>query len=293
MNREMKLRFGIPIGSLQKATLEMMARAGFNVVVHPRSYYPTVDDEELEVRLIRPQDMSRFVEKGVVDAGLTGNDWVAENGSDVHVVTELHYSKETLKPVRWVLAVPEDSPIREVKDLANKRIATELVNVCRNFLSSHGIHAEVEFSHGATESKAPDLVDAIMDCTETGSSLRANRMRIIETVLVSRTQMIANRSAWANPWKRRKMESLATLLCGAVNARFMVGLKMNVSKENFQRVIAVLPAMKRPTVSPLADEAGYALETIVDESIVRSLLPELQRAGAEGIVEYPLNKVIP
>jgi len=289
----MKLRFGIPIGSLQKATLEMMARAGFNVSVHSRSYYPSVDDEELEARLIRPQDMSRFVEHGVVDAGLTGNDWVAENGSDVHVVTELYYSKQTLNPVRWVLAVPEDSPIRDIKDLAGKRIATELVNVCRNFLASKGIQAEVEFSHGATESKAPDLVDAIMDCTETGSSLRANRMRILETVLISRTEMIANRAAWAEPWKRRKMESLATLLTGAVNARFMVGLKMNVSKENFDKVIAVLPAMKRPTVSPLAGEAGYALETIVDETVVRALLPELQRAGAEGIVEYPLNKVIP
>ena len=289
----MKLRFGIPIGSLQKATLETMARAGWNVVVHQRSYYPSVDDDELEARLIRPQDMSRFVEKGVLDCGLTGNDWVAENESDVEVITELVYSKATMNPVRWVIAVPEDSDIRTVQDLEGKLISTELVNVARKYLVEHDIEAQVEFSHGATESKAPDLVDAVIDCTETGSSLRANRMRIVETVLVSRTQLIANKSAYTDEWKRKKMDSLAMLLKGAINARFKVGLKMNVAEENLQAVLAVLPAMKRPTVSNLAAGAGYALETIVDESVVRNMIPALRRAGAQAIVEYPLNKVIP
>ena len=289
----MKLKFGVPIGSLQKATLEMMARAGWNVTLRPRSYYPSVDDEELTVRLIRPQDMSRFVENGVIDCGLTGNDWVAENGSDVAVVTELVYSKATLNPVRWVIAVPEDSGIAKVEDLKGKRLSTELVNVAQKYLAERGIKAEVEFSHGATESKAPDLVDAIMDCTETGSSLAANRMRIIETVLVSRTQLIANRAAYADVWKQLKMDSLAMLFQGAVNARSKVGLNMNVAESDLEGVLALLPAMKRPTVGTLANGAGYALETIVDESVVRSMLPELRRAGAEAIVEYPLNKVIP
>jgi len=289
----MKLRFGIPIGSLQKATLETMARAGWKVVVHGRSYYPSVDDDELEARLIRPQDMSRFVEKGVVDCGLTGNDWVAENESDVEVVTELVYSKATMSPVRWVIAVPADSDIRTLEDLEGKLISTELVNVARKYLAERGIEADVEFSHGATESKAPDLVDAIIECTETGSSLRANRMRIVETVLVSRTQLIANKTSYADEWKRKKTDALAMLLKGAINARFKVGLKMNVAEADLQAVLKVLPAMKRPTVSNLAAGAGYALETIVDESVVRNIIPALRRAGAEAIVEYPLNKVIP
>jgi ATP phosphoribosyltransferase len=289
----MKLKFGIPIGSLQKATLEMMARAGWNVSVRSRSYYPSVDDDELECRLIRPQDMSRFVEKGVIDCGLTGNDWVAENGSDVDVITELIYSKQTLNPIRWVLAVPEASDIQSVKDLQGKRVSTELVNVARNYLKENGVDAEVEFSHGATESKAPDLVDAIMDCTETGSSLVANKMRIVDTVLTSRTQMIANKAAMVDEWKRTKMESMSMLFGGAINARFKVGIKMNVVKEKLEQVLAVLPAMKKPTVSNLANDAGFALETILDESVVRSIIPELRRAGGEAIVEYPLNKVIP
>ena len=289
----MILKFGIPIGSLQQATLGMLARAGFNVSLRSRSYYPSVDDEELAMRLLRPQDMSRFVEKGVIDCGLTGNDWVAENGSDVEIVTELVYSKQSLVPFRWIIAVPEDSPIREVKDLEGKRIATELVNVTRRFLADRGVSAEVEFSHGATESKAPDLVDAIVDGTETGASLRANRMRIIETVMSSATQLIANKIAWADPAKREKIESLAILFQGAIAARFKVGLKMNVSEEDLRKVLAILPSMKGPTVSPLADNAGFAIETIVDEVVVRKILPELRRAGAEAIVEYPLNKVIP
>lgn len=289
----MKLKFGIPIGSLQEATLTMMQRAGFTVTVRSRNYYPSVDDEELECRLMRPQDMSRFVEKGVVDAGLTGSDWVAENGSKVHTVTELTYSKQTLNPIRWVIAVPEDSPIKTVKDLGGRRISTELVNVCKQYLRTHGVKAQVEFSHGATESKAPDLVDAIMDCTETGSSLKANRMRIIDTVLTSKTVLIATSEAWKDEWKRTKIENLSILFCGAITARFMVGLKMNVSKERFDKVLAALPAMKKPTVASLANGAGFALEVIVDESVVRKMVPELRRAGAEGIVEYPLNKVIP
>jgi ATP phosphoribosyltransferase len=270
----------------------MMARAGFRVNVRPRSYYPSIDDDEIEARLMRPQDMSRFVEKGVVDCGLTGNDWVAENESKVHVITELTYSKQTLTPFRWVIAVPEDSPIRSVADLAGKRISTELVNVATRFLEKRNISAHVEFSHGATESKAPDLVDAIMDGTETGSSLRANRMRIVETVMVSQTQFIANLDAWNDEWKRRKMAAFAMLFKGALEARFKVGLKMNVADSDLNKVLAVLPAMKKPTISSLANGAGHALEVIVDETVVREIIPELKRAGAEGIVEYPLNKVI-
>jgi len=289
----MKLKFGIPIGSLQKATLDMMARAGFCVTVRPRSYYPSVDDEELEPRLLRPQDMSRFVEKGVIDCGLTGNDWVAENDSDVHVAAELVYSKQSLVPFRWVAAVPADSPIRKVSDLEGKRIATELVNVTRRFLAERGVSAEVEFSHGATESKAPDLVDAIVDGTETGSSLRANNMRIVDTVMTSTTQLIVNRQAWADSWKHAKIEALAILFRGALAARFKVGLKMNVAEENLRAVLEILPSMKGPTMSSLTAGKGYALEVIVDESVVRKLVPELRRAGAEGIIEYPLNKVIP
>ena len=289
----MKLKLGIPIGSLQEATLDMMRRAGFNISVRQRSYHPDIDDPEIEARLMRPQDMSRFVEKGVVDCGLTGSDWVAENGSRVQVVAELSYSKQTLSPFRWVIAVPEDSPARSVRDLEGKRISTELVNVARDFLKKKGVSAEVEFSHGATESKAPDLVDAIMDGTETGASLRANRMRILDTVMTSRTQFIANVDSWAHEWKREKIESLSILFQGALAARFKVGLKMNVTAQNLDKVLEVLPAMKRPTVSPLAGGAGYALETIVDEAVVRKIIPELKRAGAEAIVEYPLNKLIP
>ena len=287
------LRIGLPIGSLEQATLSMMARAGFNVYTPERSYYPAVDDEELEARRIRPQDMSRFVEKGVVDCGVTGNDWVAENGSDVAVVGELPYSKQTLLPFRWVIAAPDDSPIRTIEDLQGKRISTELVNVARRFLADRGIEAEVEFSHGATEAKAPDIVDAVIDGTETGSSLRANNLRIVAEVMTSYTQFIASHEAWADAWKRKKMESLYMLFQGAIAARVKVGLKMNVSADDLEGVLAILPAMKMPTVSPLSGDAGYAIDTIVDEHVVRRIIPELKRAGAGGIVEYPLNKVIP
>ncbi len=289
----MKLALGLPIGSLQQTTLQLMEKAGFKIWVEPRSYYPTCDDPELSVRLIRPQDMSRFVEKAAVDAGITGQDWVLENGSDVTVVTELVYAKQRLVPVRWVLAVPEDSPIRSVKDLNGKRIATELVEATKKYLAKNGIEAEVEFSHGATEAKAPDIVDAIVDVTETGSSLRANNMRIVETVVTSTTQLIANNEVWKDTWKRSKIEALAVLLQGAISAREKAGLKMNVSKESLQLVLGVLPAMRKPTISELSGGEGYAVESIVDEAVIRQLIPKLKQAGAEGIVEYPLNKVIP
>ncbi|MEK7242005.1 MAG: ATP phosphoribosyltransferase [Planctomycetota bacterium] len=286
------LILGIPKGSLQEATVEMMKRAGYKVRVPQRSYYPSIDDEELEGRLIRPQDMSRYVEKGIIDAGLTGADWVKENGSDVRVVASLVYAKQQLTKVRWVMAVPEDSPIRKVLDLQGKRIATELVNVTRGYLSERGVTAEIEFSHGATEAKAPHLVDAIVELTETGSSLRANNLRILDTVMESTTLFIANHNSWRDPWKKEKIENLAMLFTGAIIAGEKVGLKMNVPNSSLEQVLKKLPALRRPTVSPLAEGAGYAIETVVDESVARRIIPELKRAGAEGIIEYSLNKVI-
>ena len=286
------LILGIPKGSLQEATVEMMKRAGYKVRVPQRSYYPSIDDEELEGRLIRPQDMSRYVEKGIIDAGLTGADWVKENGSDVRVVASLVYAKQQLTKVRWVMAVPEDSPIRKVLDLQGKRIATELVNVTRGYLSERGVTAEIEFSHGATEAKAPHLVDAIVELTETGSSLRANNLRILDTVMESTTLFIANHDSWKDPWKKEKIENLAMLFTGAIIAGEKVGLKMNVPNSSLEQVLKKLPALRRPTVSPLAEGAGYAIETVVDESVARRIIPELKRAGAEGIIEYSLNKVI-
>ena len=286
------LILGIPKGSLQEATVEMMKRAGYKVRVPQRSYYPSIDDEELEGRLIRPQDMSRYVEKGIIDAGLTGADWVKENGSDVRVVASLVYAKQQLTKVRWVMAVPEDSPVRKVSDLQGKRIATELVNVTRGFLSERGVTAEIEFSHGATGAKAPHLVDAIVELTETGSSLRANNLRILDTVMESTTLFIANHDSWRDPWKKEKIENLAMLFTGAIIAGEKVGLKMNVPNSSLEQVLKKLPALRRPTVSPLAEGAGYAIETVIDESVARRIIPELKRAGAEGIIEYSLNKVI-
>lgn len=286
------LILGIPKGSLQEATVEMMKRAGYKVRVPQRSYYPSIDDEELEGRLIRPQDMSRYVEKGIIDAGLTGADWVKENGSDVKVVASLVYAKQQLTKVRWVIAVPETSPIRKVLDLQGKRIATELVNVTRGYLSERGVTAEIEFSHGATEAKAPHLVDAIVELTETGSSLRANNLRILDTVMESTTLFIANHDSWRDPWKKEKIENLAMLFTGAIIAGEKVGLKMNVPASSLEQVLKKLPALRRPTVSPLAEGAGYAIETVIDESVARRIIPELKRAGAEGIIEYSLNKVI-
>ncbi len=287
-----KLSFGLPKGSLQESTIGMMKNAGYKVYVSSRSYYPSIDDDEMSVRLIRPQDMARYVEKGIIDAGLTGQDWVEEAGVDVRCVEKLVYAKQQLTKVRWVIAVPEDSSIESVEDLQGKRISTELVNVTKRYLEEKGIHADIEFSHGATEAKAPDLVDAIVELTETGSSLRANKLRIIETVTESATVFIANHKSWEDPWKRQKIENLAILFHGAIIARDKVGLKMNISNEGLNSLLEKLPALRTPTISPLSGNAGYAIETVMDESVVRNIIPELKRVGAEGIIEYPLNKVI-
>lgn len=288
----MKLKLGLPKGSLEEATLRMFEKAGFKILVGSRSYFPSVDDEELEIILVRAQEIARYIEEGILDAGLTGRDWIEENGADVVCVTDLVYAKSSQRPVRWVLAVPNDSEIQSVKDLEGKRIATELVRVTREYLKRNGVKAEVEFSWGATEMKPPRLADAIVELTETGSSLRANNLRIVETVLESTTIFIANRSSWDDPWKRQKIENISILLKGALTAGEKVGLKMNVSKESLSKVISILPALKKPTVAPLSDEGWYDVDTIIDETVVRRIIPELKRAGAEGIVEYPLNKVI-
>lgn len=286
------LQLGIPKGSLQDSTVEMMRRAGYRVEVSARSYYPAVDDEEMSVRLIRPQDMPRFVERGIIDAGLTGADWIAENGSDVEKVTELVYAKQQFMPVRWVVAVAGDSPIRKVEDLDGKRISTELVNVTCQFLLERGLKAEVEFSHGATETKVPELVDAIVELIETGETLRAHGLRVVDTVMESTTWLIACKASWEDPWKRTKIENLGTLFEGAIVAQSKVGLKMNVPSDCLQKVLSLLPALRDPTVSPLAGESGYAVETVLEEKVARDLIPKLKRAGAEGIIEYGLNKVV-
>ena len=288
-----KLKLALPKGSLEEATYSLMRKAGFNTSVTSRSYFPTVDDPELEVVLYRPQEMPRYVEDGVADAGLTGHDWVVENGSNVLELCELTYSKRTRNPVRWVLAVHEDSTFKTVRDLRGKKIATELVKVTQEYLKKNKVKADVEFSWGATEVKPPKLADAIVEATETGSSLRANHLRIIDTVLVSTTQIIANKESYANSWKHRKIDNLILLLQGAILAAGKVGLKMNVSKKDLEKVLRLLPAMKKPTISNLSDKNWYDVETIADESVVRELIPELKKAGATGIIEYPLNKVIP
>ncbi len=292
MSKEHVLRFGLPKGSLQEATIQKMAKAGFNIQVSSRSYIPYVDDEELEVRLIRAQEISRYVEHGYLDCGITGHDWIVENGSKVHEVGEFLFSKATRQPARWVLAVPENSPIKSVKDLAGKRIATEVVHLTKQFLRKHGVKAEVEFSWGATEVKAHELVDAIVELTETGSSLRANKLRIVETLLASTPRLIANRGAWKDAWKRRKVEQLALLLQGALEAEAKVGLKMNLAEANLPKLLANLPALRNPTISHLSLPGWVAVETIIDERVVRELIPQLKAAGAEGIIEYPLNKVV-
>ena len=288
------LKLGLPKGSLQEATIRLMGRAGFRVRVSERSYVPTVDDAELSPVLIRAQEMSRYVEEGALDCGITGHDWILENRSKVHRVTPLVYAKQSNRPVRWVLAVPHDSPIRAPNDLNGKRIATELVSVTKEYCRAHGVQAHVEFSWGATEVKVSGgLVDAIVELTETGASLAANGLRIVDTLCESTTQLIANQTAWRDPWKRRKMEGLAMLLLGAVEAEGKVGLKMNVPERHLQRVLALLPAMKKPTVSHLTETGWLALEVMIDELQVRTLIPQLKAAGAQGIIEYPLNKVIP
>jgi ATP phosphoribosyltransferase len=291
MNKQ-TLRFGLPKGSLQEATLEKMAKAGFNISVGSRSYIPYVDDPELEIRLIRAQEISRYVEHGFLDCGITGYDWIQENNSKVHEVGVFQFNKATRQTARWVLAVPEDSPIKSVKDLRGRRIATELVNMTRKYLRKHKVKAEVEFSWGATEMKAHELVDAIVDITETGSSLRANKLRIVDTLLESTPRLIANRDSWKNQWKRRKIEILSLLLKGALEAEAKVGLKMNISRQNLAALLKSLPALRNPTISNLSLEGWVAVETIIDEHVVRELIPALKAAGAEGIIEYPLNKVV-
>src|SRR6266851_3662498 len=292
MKKKQILRFGLPKGSLQDATIEKMAKAGYNISVSSRSYIPYVDDEELEIRMIRAQEISRYVEHGYLDCGITGYDWIQENGSKVHEVGEFQFSKVTRQPTRWVLAVPEDSPIKSVKDLRGKRIATEVVNLTKKYLRRHKVKAEVEFSWGATEVKAHELVDAIVEITETGSSLKANNLRIVDTLLVSTPRLIANRAAWKDRWKRKKIETLALLLAGALEAEAKVGLKMNIEHKNLASLLQKLPALRNPTVSSLSQAGWVAVETIIDEHIVREMIPALKAAGAEGIIEYPLNKVV-
>lgn len=286
------LRFGLPKGSLQDATIQKMAKAGWNISVSSRSYIPYVDDPEMEVRLIRAQEISRYVEHGYLDCGITGHDWVMENGSDVHEVGEFLFSKVSRKPARWVLCVPESSPVKSVKDLKGKRIATEVVNLTKKYLKKHGVKAEVEFSWGATEVKAHELVDAIVEVTETGSSLRANKLRIVDELLSSTPRLIANHGAWKDKWKRRKIETIALLLKGALDAEAKVGLKMNIREKDVPTLLRNLPSLRNPTISSLSQRGWVAVETIIDEHVVRELIPALKAAGAEGITEYPLNKVV-
>ncbi len=287
-----KLRFGLPKGSLEQATLELFARAGFNVSVSSRSYFPGIDDPELELVMFRAQEMSRYVEDGLLDGGLTGHDWVCENGSDVQEVCELVYAKAQARPVRWVLAVPEESPVATAKDLDGGIVATELVNVTKRYFAERGINVKVEFSWGATEVKAR-LLSGIVDVTETGSSIKANNLRIVDTILTSTTRLIANRQSWADQWKREKLADLGLLLNGAIAAKEKVGLKMNVDRADLDRVLARLPAEKSPTISPLADGQFVAVEVIVDEAVQRPLVLQLKKAGASGIITYPLNLIIP
>jgi ATP phosphoribosyltransferase len=292
MKNKQMLRFGLPKGSLQDATIEKMGKAGFNISVSSRSYIPYVDDDELEVRMIRAQEISRYVEHGYLDCGITGYDWIQENNSKVHEVGEFQFSKATRQPARWVLAVPEDSAIKSVKDLKGKRIATEVVNLTRKYLRKNKVKAEVEFSWGATEVKAHELVDAIVEITETGSSLRANKLRIVDTLLTSTPRLIANHDSWKDAWKRKKIEIMALLLKGALEAEAKVGLKMNIARKNLDQLLKTLPALRNPTVSSLSLEGWVAVETIIDEHTVREMIPALKAAGAEGIIEYPLNKVV-
>ncbi len=289
---EQILTLGIPAGSLQEATAQLFAKAGYQIRFRSRSYYPSIDDAEIECILIRAQEMARYVQDGVMDAGLTGHDWIVENGAQVVEVAELVFSKVSRKPVRWVLAVPEDSPIREPADLAGKHIATEGVNLTRDYLERHNVEAHVEFSWGATEVKPPRLADAIVEVTETGSSLRANNLRVVDTILVSTPRLIANQVSWEDAWKRQKMENIALMLRGAMAAEGKVGMMMNVPEDSLGAVLNILPALQKPTISSLSDDGWTAVNTIIDEAVVRDIVPRVRAAGAVGIVEYPLNKII-
>lgn len=283
---------GLPKGSLESATIDLFAKAGWKITQSSRSYKPTFDDSDLDGRFVRAQEVSRYVEHGYFDCGLTGHDWIVENGSEVVEVCDLVYSRASAVRSRWVLAVPEDSPVKSVADLQGKRIATELVNTTRKYLRARDVQAEVEFSWGATEVKVPDLVDAIVDLTETGSSLKANRLRIVDTLLYTNTKLVANRAAWQVPEKRRKIEQIALLLKAALEAAGKVGLILNLPRARVEEVLAILPALRRPTVSTLSDPAWAALETVIEERTVREIIPVLKAHGAEGIVEYPLNKIV-
>lgn len=286
------LMLGLPKGSLQDATIKLFGKAGFNISVSSRSYRPSIDDEELDGRFVRAQEVSRYVEHGYFDCGLTGQDWVRENDSDVVEVCDLVYSRASNKRSKWIIAVPEASSVQSVKDLEGKRIATEVVNITRQYLKDNGVNAEVEFSWGATEVKVPDLVDAIVDLTETGNSIRANKLRIVDTLLYTNTVLIANKASWENPQKRKKIENIALLLQSALEANSKVGLKLNIEKSKLDGILTDLPALRNPTINRLADEAWVAIDTILDEKTVREIIPELKARGAEGIIEYPLNKVV-
>ena len=286
------LKLGLPKGSLQEATFEKLAKAGYNVKVSSRSYSPYIDDEEMEIRLIRAQEVSRYVEHGYLDCGITGHDWVIENGSKVHEVGEFLFSKATRQAARWVLAVPENSRIRKPADLQGKRIATEVVQITKKYLRKHKVKADVEFSWGATEVKAHELVDAIVEITETGNSLRANKLRIVDTLLTSTPRLIVNQASWKQKWKREKIETFALLLRGALDAESKVGLKLNILEKKLSKLLQSLPALRNPTVSSLALPGWVAVETVIDEQIVREIIPQLKAAGAEGIIEYPLNKIV-
>ena len=288
----MKLKIGLPKGSLQEKTFEMFQRAGYRITVGSRSYFPRIDDPELEVVLLRAQEISLYVEDGVFDCGITGKDWIEENSSKVHEVAEFVYAKSGLGKVKWVIAVPESSKIRSVKDLDGKHIATEAVSITKKFLKKHGVKADVEFSWGATEAKTPELVDAIVDVTETGSSLKANNLRIVDTIMESTTRFIANKESWKNAAKRRKMENLCMLLQGALNAEKKVGVKMNVRSKDMEQILKKMPSLRNPTISALTQKGWHAIEVVVDEPVIRDLIPKLKEAGAEGIIEFPLNKVI-
>ena len=292
MDNKPLLMLGLPKGSLQDSTIKLFGKAGFNISVSSRSYRPSIDDEELDGRFVRAQEVSRYVEHGYFDCGLTGQDWVKENDSDVVEVCSLVYSRASNKRSKWIIAVPEASTVQTVKDLEGKRIATEVVNITRQYLKDNGVNAEVEFSWGATEVKVPDLVDAIVDLTETGNSIRANKLRIVDTLLYTNTVLIANKASWENPAKRKKIENIALLLTSALEANSKVGLKLNIEKSKLEAILTDLPALRNPTINRLADESWVAIDTILDEKVVREIIPELKVRGAEGIIEYPLNKVV-